>query len=116
MREIVRDGIQRRRDQLRERDGTKSFDAHTDDARHARARAREDRVEVGIERDNDATIELGALEQLLVGRASQADVARVDDDVPAAHELGGGAAWEALIEQELQRSAGRRELNDAIVE
>jgi hypothetical protein len=53
---------------------------------------------------------------LLIGRASQANVARVDDVVPASHELVGGTTGEALIEQELQCSAGRRELNDAIVQ
>ena len=72
-------------------------------------------MEIRIERDDNATFELRTLEQLLVGSTSKPNIARVDDIMSEARELGGGAAWKALVEQELQRLAGRGELDDAIV-
>src|SRR5450631_293939 len=60
--EVVDNRIDDSRDEPRESARTESFDAHSHDARRTRSSAREDCMKVRVERDDDATLELRALE------------------------------------------------------
>ncbi len=99
--EIRLDGSEYGCDEIGERNCAESFCTDSHGAWGARGRASEDRMEVRVQRDHDATVEPRALEDLLIGRPRQADVGGVHDIVTAPYQLHDRAARKALIEQEL---------------
>jgi hypothetical protein len=115
-RQVRTDGADDQRDERRHRGRGQAFDAHPHDARAGRTPPCQQRVKVGIERDDDATFRACPIEDLLVRRACEPDVASVYDVVAQLREVGHGATRDALVEEKLQRSARVRQLDDLVVD
>lgn len=69
-------------------------------------RAERESREVSVQCDDDATVGLGPIQDVVIAGCSEADLTDVQDIVPVPDEELASAAWETLVEEQLHDAAG----------
>jgi hypothetical protein len=86
--------------------GAEALDSYAHGRRRRGIRKCEQRMEIGVESHDDASLTARVLDELMVGRRSHADIARMDRVIAEPDQFTGGTAGQTLIQQELHALFG----------